>query len=165
MTNGLKLLTQSADETEAMAAALAPLCRANDVIGLRGTLGAGKTCFVRGLARGLGVPDGTHVISPTFVLLRQYPGRLRVNHYDAYRLEGAADMEAIGSDETFTDGGLTVVEWADHVAECLPPAHFMVSIEVAGPSERRFLLAAVGAEPAGRMDAVRQALASWRESD
>jgi tRNA threonylcarbamoyladenosine biosynthesis protein TsaE len=157
----VELTTHSADETEDVAAAFADLCCPNDVIGLQGTLGAGKTCFVRGLARGLGVPEGTQVISPTFVLLRQYGGRLRLNHYDAYRLQDAADMEEIGSDETFADGGVTVVEWADHVADCLPPAVFLVSIEVTGPSDRRLTVSARGDGPRERIRGLRATLQPW----
>jgi tRNA threonylcarbamoyladenosine biosynthesis protein TsaE len=163
MMDSLTLVTHSAEDTEALAAALAPACRPNDVIGLQGTLGAGKTCFVRGLARGLGVPCGAQVISPTFVLLRQYAGRLQLNHYDAYRLDGAADMEEIGSEETFADGGVTVVEWADHVAECLPAARFLLSIQVTGPSERRLALSAHGEGPQERMAEFRAALEPWLE--
>jgi len=161
MMDSLTFVTHSAEETEALAAALAPVCLPNDVIGLQGTLGAGKTCFVRGLARGLGVPPGAQVISPTFVLLRQYTGRLQLNHYDAYRLDGAADMEEIGSEETFADGGVTVVEWADHVAECLPAARFLFGIEVTGPSDRRLTLSASGEGPIGRMPRIRAALEPW----
>ena len=93
-----------------MARAFAALCRPGDVIGLTGTLGAGKTCFVKGLAAGLGVEDARRVTSPTFVLMRSYSARLTLHHFDAYRLRGAGEMDALGCAETFESGGLSVIE-------------------------------------------------------
>ena len=144
-----------------MAARFAALCRPNDVIALVGTLGAGKTCFVKGMARGLGVADQRSVISPSFVLLRQYRGRLTLNHFDAYRLEGAAQMEQIGCHEVFASGGVSVIEWADRVAGCLPEEHFLVSIRVAGPSRRQFLLGGGADAPLWRLEEASRALAQW----
>ncbi len=155
------LATDSPEDTGRLAAQFAGLCRANDVIGLVGTLGAGKTCFVKGLAAGLGVPPERAVISPTFVLQRSYEGRLTLHHFDAYRLDDAAAMEEIGCAETFESGGVSVVEWADRVAGCLPPEHFLLSIAVTGPSRRRFELTARGPGPRERMAQVRRALAEW----
>jgi len=106
---GVHLATRSPEETQAMAAAFAKLCRPNDVIGLQGTLGAGKTCFVKGLAAGLGVDGPDKVTSATFVLLRRYSGRLTLYHFDAYRLQGAAELEQIGCGETFESGGVSVI--------------------------------------------------------
>ncbi len=157
-TTCVRLLTRSPDETAAMAAAFAGGCRPNDVVGLEGILGAGKTCFVKGLARGLGVADLARVVSPTFVLLRRYEGRLRLNHFDAYRLGGAAEMEEIGCAETFEDGGVSVVEWADRVAECLPARRLLLRIEVVGPTEREFRLVADGPESRARLEEFRRLL-------
>ena len=156
------LATDSPDQTMAMAAQFGRLCRPNDVVGLVGTLGAGKTCFVRGMALGLAVEDRRAVISPTFVLLRQHPGRLTLHHFDAYRLEGARQMEEIGCQEVFESGGVSVVEWADHVGECLPQERFTVGIRVAGFSRREFSLQAVGDGPLGRWAEACRALAPWR---
>ena len=157
----LHLATQSPEETRALAAAIAPLLRANDVLGLCGTLGAGKTCFVQGLALGLGVPAQTRVVSPTFVLMRRYEGRLMLYHFDGYRLHGAAEMEEIGCAETFASGGVSAVEWADHVAGCMPAEHFTLTFDVAGECARRLLLGATGPGPTGRLPAFAGALARW----
>ena len=165
MTEGtVELVTRSPEETRAMAAAFSTLCRPNDVIGLQGVLGAGKTCFVKGLAAGLGVGDDRLVVSPTFVLLRRYPGRLTLYHFDAYRLRSAAQMDEIGCAETFESRGVSVVEWADRVAECLPPDCFMLTIAVTGPTDRRFLLTACGPRATERLGEFAQALAAWRGS-
>ncbi len=87
----------SADETRELGSALAGLLRPGDVVLLVGELGAGKTCFAQGVAHGLEVRE--QVTSPTFTLIREYRGRLPLYHLDAYRLEGAADLFAIGADE------------------------------------------------------------------
>lgn len=159
MRTPVHLATEDPEQTQQMAAAFAACCRPDDVIGLQGTLGAGKTCFVKGFAQGLGIADS--VISPTFVLLRRYEGRLTLYHFDAYRLHGPDEMEGIGCAESFAAGGVSVVEWADHVAGCLPPEHFLLALRVTGERRRDFTLTAHGARCAGRMDEMRRALAAW----
>lgn len=117
--------SNSVEETEAIAAALARSLRGGECIALHGDLGAGKTQFVRGLVRGLG--GNPHAVSsPTFVLLNIYPAgpptALTVYHLDAYRVHGSQDFESIGFDELLEDeAGVVVVEWADRVKELLPP--------------------------------------------
>ena len=104
-------------ETEALAAGLAPHLAAGDVLCLHGELGTGKTCFVRGLARGLGVTRP--VTSPSFVLVHEYRGRLPLYHLDLYRLRGPE--EAFDLEEYFHTGdGVVVVEWADRAEGMLP---------------------------------------------
>ena len=90
------------------------------LIALHGTLGCGKTAFVQGLARGLGVPPEYYITSPTFTLINEYPGRLPLFHVDLYRLEGLVDLEDIGLSEILTGDGVVAVEWA----EKLPPDTF-----------------------------------------
>jgi tRNA threonylcarbamoyladenosine biosynthesis protein TsaE len=90
------------------------------------------------MAEGLGAAAAREVLSPTFVLCREYlDGRIPFYHLDAYRLRGAADLEAIGSAEILAQGGLAAVEWADRAPEALPPDHLEVRLEVAGPESRR----------------------------
>jgi tRNA threonylcarbamoyladenosine biosynthesis protein TsaE len=102
----------SENETEQFAADFSPGVKAGDVICLSGALGAGKTAFARGLARGLGYPG--RVTSPTFSLLNIYEGgRLTVYHFDLYRLEGRGDIESIGCEEYFGAGGVCVLEWPE----------------------------------------------------
>ena len=116
-----------------------------DVVALAGELGAGKTCLVKGLALGLGVADARAVRSPTFVLISEYRGRMTLYHVDAYRLHGAADLEALGSAEMMTSGGVTAIEWADRVEGALPEEHLRVECAHAGETRRTFRAVARGA--------------------
>jgi len=136
-----------ARQTRALGARLAGLLPAGAVVGLSGPLGAGKTVFVQGLAEGLRVPREARVTSPTFVLLRIYPGRtLRLYHFDAYRLSGPAELVDLGALEIFgAPGGVSAVEWADRVAGALPAERLDLSIEITGEATRLLTLAARGA--------------------
>ena len=132
-------LSESVEQTEAIAADLARTLTGGACVALSGDLGAGKTRFVRGLVRGLG-GNPRAVSSPTFVLLNVYdsPGsRLTVYHLDAYRMAGAEDFEAIGFSELLEQGGIVVVEWPERVEELLPPDRVRVRIEPLDESRRR----------------------------
>jgi tRNA threonylcarbamoyladenosine biosynthesis protein TsaE len=132
-----QLITESAAETEALAARLAAQLRGGECIALHGDLGAGKTQFVRGLVGGLGA-DRRLVSSPTFVLLHVYNGgRLTVYHLDAYRAAGPDDFEAIGFAELLEQGGVVVIEWAARVEMLLPARRIDIRIEAIGPDTRR----------------------------
>ncbi|MFP4027256.1 MAG: tRNA (adenosine(37)-N6)-threonylcarbamoyltransferase complex ATPase subunit type 1 TsaE [Candidatus Brocadiia bacterium] len=156
------LETSLPEETKRLAAIFATLCQPGDVVGLQGSLGAGKTCFVKGMARGLAVPDERIVTSPTFVLLKRYKGSTTLHHFDAYRLSGASEMESIGCYEIFEGDGVSVIEWADHVAECLPVEHFLWDIRVKGKQKRRFQLEAAGEGPVSRLPKISESLTEWR---
>jgi tRNA threonylcarbamoyladenosine biosynthesis protein TsaE len=108
---------------------LAVLLIPGDVIALAGELGAGKTCLVQGLARGLEV--GVRVTSPTFVLVRRHEGRLPLVHVDAYRLGRASDLAAL-DDDVLDETVVTCVEWGDSVREALPAERLDVHIGIAG---------------------------------
>jgi tRNA threonylcarbamoyladenosine biosynthesis protein TsaE len=152
------LTSASAEETLNIAEAFGSICRPNDVIGLEGTLGAGKTQFVKGLARGLGVPEKQRVTSPTFVLLNKYEGRLPIYHFDAYRLADSTDMEEIGCEEVFSSGGVSVVEWADHVVECFPDNCLWTRITITGLNTRAFSIRSESVSSQERIDELRDAL-------
>ena len=108
--------TGSAEETEAAGETLARAIRGAALIGLIGDLGAGKTCFVRGLARGLGI-DPSRVHSPSFVMVTEYPGgRLPLTHVDLYRLDPPVDDAGLLRDVLYGDG-VVAVEWFDHLAD------------------------------------------------
>lgn len=131
-------LTQSEAETETLAAELGAGFRGGEVVLLSGELGAGKTVFVRGLARGVGA-DPEEVASPTFVLLTRYPGRLTLHHADLYRLAGGGDERELGLEELPGPRGVLAVEWAERLS-VLPwePARAVrVTLEHAGEQSRR----------------------------
>ena len=129
------LLTRSEAETEAAAAELAAGFRGGEVVLLRGELGAGKTTFVRGLARGLGA-DPAAVTSPTFVLLTSYPGRLTLHHADLYRLAGGGDERELGLEELPGPRGVLAVEWAERLSRPPWERAIRVDLEHAGADTR-----------------------------
>ena len=127
-------------DTDRLGAALAEGLPPGIVIGLFGTLGAGKTRLVQAVARGLGVAAGA-VTSPTFVLLHQYlQGYLPIYHFDAYRLRDDDEFLELGPEEYFEAGGITFIEWADRVSRCLPAERLEIKIEITGETERTFVL-------------------------
>lgn len=125
-------VTRSAEETEALGEELAGRLHAGDLVLLAGDLGAGKTTFVRGLARGLG--SSAAVQSPTFQLVRVYPGRVQLGHVDLYRLEAGAEIGDLGLDDLL-DQGVVVVEWGDRLRP-QPPAAIRVGFVAPSPGER-----------------------------
>ncbi len=132
----LTIEVESEDETERLGRALAGVVGPGDVIGLVGTLGAGKTRLVRALAEALGVAPGA-IASPTFVLIHEYEGRMPIYHFDAYRLGGRDDFDALGASDYWSEGdGLCLIEWADLVADRLPVGTWWVRIELSGPTGR-----------------------------
>lgn len=128
-------MTASESETADLAAALARGFAGGEVVLLSGELGTGKTAFVRGLARGLGV-DPDEVASPTFVLLTRYPGRLFLHHADLYRLRGDGDEHELGLAELPGPSGVLAVEWAERLRDERWPKAIRVRLEHAGEERR-----------------------------
>jgi tRNA threonylcarbamoyladenosine biosynthesis protein TsaE len=132
----LRARTGTAEATravgEALGRALRPLPPGGVVVALLGELGAGKTVFVQGVARGLGVPPEDRPSSPTFTILREHrapgPPPLVLQHADAYRLSGVAELEAAGFEDACGEGLVTCVEWAGRVVEALPSDRLEVEI-------------------------------------
>lgn len=109
----MTFLTISPEETEALGRRLGEILAPPALLLLRGDLGAGKTCFVRGLARGLDVSGDEPVTSPTYALMHHYQGRYDLYHFDLYRLSGWADLLEIGFEEYVEAGKIVVVEWSE----------------------------------------------------
>jgi tRNA threonylcarbamoyladenosine biosynthesis protein TsaE len=130
----LDVVTTSPAETEAAGEQFGERLAPGDLVLLKGDLGAGKTTFVRGLMRGVGSP--AHVASPTFQLVRVYPGRVQIAHVDLYRLEDGADLVDLGLEELL-DQGAVVVEWGDRLEA---PEAALLSIEHLGGDRRRLRL-------------------------
>jgi tRNA threonylcarbamoyladenosine biosynthesis protein TsaE len=151
------LLYTADDEsaTDALGAALADVLPAGAVVGLCGPLGAGKTRLVQAIAAAAGV-DRRDVLSPTFVLLHEYRGRRSIYHFDAYRVRDAAEFESLGPEEYFEGDGLSLIEWADRVAVCLPKDRIEIRIEPVGPNARRFEITAIGPRCAAAIEQLRR---------
>jgi tRNA threonylcarbamoyladenosine biosynthesis protein TsaE len=132
------VVTRDAAETRALGAALAVAARPGDMISLVGDLGAGKTQFAKGFGAGLGITDT--IVSPSFVLMAEYRGRLPLFHVDLYRLADAAEALAGGLIDDRQVEGVTLVEWAERLAEALPADRLDVIIDGAGDDPRRIRL-------------------------
>jgi tRNA threonylcarbamoyladenosine biosynthesis protein TsaE len=133
-----EVASRSPEDTQAAGERLAGTLGPGDVVALTGELGAGKTCFVQGLARGLGIQGGA--TSPTFVLVNEYRGRLPVHHVDAYRTESLSELLDLGLEEMFDGSGVTVVEWADRLGALLPARTVHVDITGVGDEPRRITI-------------------------
>ena len=144
-------------ETETLGRILAALVIPGDVIGLVGTLGAGKTRLSRAIAEALGVDPGV-IASPTFVLIHEYESlTLPIYHFDPYRLESPAAFDALGAADYWTEGeGLCLIEWADLVADRLPPHAWWITITPGFDPTGRAL--AITHPDHGRVDQLRDTL-------
>ena len=131
----MEFITQSPEQTEAVGAALAQKLHSGAVIAYRGDLGAGKTAFTRGLARGLGYTG--LVTSPTYTIVQEYVGgRLPLFHFDMYRLSSSDDLWDIGWEDYLDRGGVCAVEWSENVEDAMEDAIF-VTIEKTGEQSRK----------------------------
>src|SRR6185503_5937168 len=132
--------TTTPEETALAGETLGRSLAAGAIVALTGELGAGKTCFVQGLVRGLGVD--TRATSPTFVLVNEYRGRVPVHHVDLYRLDRLTEIEALGVPDLFDHGSVTLVEWADKLGPLLPRDAIRVHIDGVGDETRRITITA-----------------------
>lgn len=124
------------------------------VVALIGPLGAGKTHLVRAIAEGMGLADSRLVSSPTFGLVHEYPARLMIYHFDAYRLNGPAEFFDLGALEYYDAGGVCLIEWADKVAPALPDEYLQIELEITGETTRQARIQANGQ----RYEVLRQAI-------
>jgi tRNA threonylcarbamoyladenosine biosynthesis protein TsaE len=124
----LRLRVGTAAEMQQVSASLGRVVEVGDVVALTGPLGAGKTTFVQGLARGLGVPADRHVASPTFALVNEHPGRIDFVHVDFYRINSPAELPELGIEEAY-DRAVTAIEWAERFPDWLPTDTLHVTIE------------------------------------
>jgi len=138
MELSLNVFTRRADSTRRLGIRLGALAEVGDIILLTGELGAGKTCLTQGIARGLGIEG--HVVSPTFVLLREYQGRLPLYHIDFYRLDSMEEVASMGLEDYLYGDGVCVVEWAEKGLDVLPDEHLLINIERIAPTERELIL-------------------------
>lgn len=133
-------ITKSTKETEELAEKIVKVLKKGEILGLIGELGAGKTSFIHGLARGLNVAKNCYVSSPTFTILKVYPADIDIYHFDFYRLNSADEFEDLGFDDYLKTGGLVVIEWADKFLDLLPKNMIRINFEVLGENERKIEL-------------------------
>ena len=142
----MEYVSNSPEETEELGATLAGRLSAGTVVAFTGDLGAGKTAFVRGIARGLGISG--RVTSPTFTIVNEYDGgRLPLFHFDMYRLSSAGELYDIGWEDYLARGGVCAVEWSENVADALERDTVRVDIRRGGEESRRVI--SVEPVPAG----------------
>ena len=140
----IELRTRTVDDTRSAGEAIAGSLQPRDAVILTGELGAGKTCFIQGLAAGLGVESP--VTSPTFIMIAEHAGRLPLYHVDLYRTASLAEIRGLGLDELLDGAGVTAIEWAERAEPLLPPRAIRIHIRGAGDEPRAVELDGV---PAG----------------
>lgn len=143
MTETVRMMSHSPAETIAIGCGLGKLLEPGDIVCLSGGLGAGKTCFARGVAMGLGA-DEARVSSPTFVLAQEYRGRIPMYHLDLYRLTSAEEVEDAGLAEYIGGDGVAVIEWPDVYSYLLNMDRLTVKIGTAAALERELVMEAQG---------------------
>ncbi|MDD5095416.1 MAG: tRNA (adenosine(37)-N6)-threonylcarbamoyltransferase complex ATPase subunit type 1 TsaE [Dehalococcoidia bacterium] len=138
-----KIISKTPEQTREIGADLGKLAEKGDLILLVGNLGAGKTCFSQGLAQGIGFSG--YASSPSFVLVREYQGRLKVYHIDFYRLDDIEEIEGIGMEEYLSGDGVCVIEWADKAPGLFRQNHLLIEFEhLQAPEERQLRFEARG---------------------
>ena len=140
----MEFVTESAEETRQLGEQLGHLLQPGDFVALQGDLGAGKTQFAQGVARGLAVPAEYTVTSPTYALMNIFPGRLPLYHFDLYRLGGAHEVEELGFDEYFYGCGVCLVEWAERLGQDTPATLLSATFSHEGDDRRRIRIEARG---------------------
>jgi tRNA threonylcarbamoyladenosine biosynthesis protein TsaE len=139
-----KITTHSVKETKKLGEKIGACLKAEIVLALIGDLGSGKTSFVQGLARGLGVPNGYYITSPSYTMINEYPGRQPLFHVDLYRLEDPVDVEDIGLYDILGDNYVVAIEWADKIGQERLPDHVTITFKISGDQSREIYMSAHG---------------------
>jgi len=140
----LKLISDSREQTLEMGRLIGAILERGDIVALIGELGSGKTCLTQGMAKGLGVEENVPVVSPTFTLINEYPGKIPLIHLDVYRLSGPRDLEDMGYEEYFEGGGIIVIEWAEKIRDILPAKTLFISMRYIDENTREMILEGPG---------------------
>lgn len=133
----IKIRTLSTEETEKIGAKLAEKLKGSEVIALYGEMGAGKTAFVRGLSRELGVIN--EVSSPTFAIVHEYSGKYKIYHFDMFRVESWEDLYSTGFFD-YIDNGILIIEWSENIESAIPESALKVTIKIENELERTILI-------------------------
>ena len=145
-----RITTHSAAETQKLGHTLGAGIHQAIIIALTGNLGSGKTAFVQGLARGLGVSEKYYITSPTFTLINEFPGRHRLFHVDLYRIEHAPEWAEIGLDDILREDAVIAIEWADRLLAGVLSDHLELRLKIIDENTRCIDMFAYG-HPAGNL--------------
>lgn len=140
----ITLLSKSTDDTFRLGDHIGRSLSTGQVITLCGELGSGKTVLVQGLAKGLAVPDDFYITSPSYTLINEYPGNFSLFHIDLYRLEALDDIESLGVFDLFDDMNVVAIEWAERLAEELPPERLEIRFETVDDTQRKIYITPYG---------------------
>jgi tRNA threonylcarbamoyladenosine biosynthesis protein TsaE len=154
VTKQVQITTHSAAETRRLGRNLGAAIQQPIIMALTGDLGCGKTAFVQGLSKGLDVSEAYYVTSPTFTLINEYPGRLRLYHVDLYRIEHPIELDDIGLDEVLLSDAVIAVEWAEKLSSNAPSNGLQIQFEITSESTRRIQIFAYGHPAANLLKAL-----------
>jgi len=138
------VMSASEEQTYELGRELAGDILPGDLLGLSGDLGAGKTCLIQGICRGLGVPQHIYITSPTFIILNRYTGRIPIYHFDFYRLSTKSEIMDLGYEEYFFSDGVCLIEWAERAVGLLPEEYLKIEMYITSPTQRRIELIPCG---------------------
>lgn len=136
------VVCRTADDMERLGREVGALCRPSDVISLRGSLGAGKTVFAKGVARALGITEA--IVSPTFTLVQEYEGSIPMYHMDLYRISSEDDFQMIGGEDMLYSDGVCLIEWSEIINDMLPDGTLFIQIAVNSDQSRTVTLTGSG---------------------
>ncbi len=143
MSQSLIFVTKSPAETKRLGERIGKLLLPGDTVALIGELGSGKTVLTKGIAKGLGI-KGNPVRSPSFIFIKEYPGKVPLFHFDLYRLKKPGELNTVGYEEYFSGKGVVVVEWAERAKNLLPEEYLEVELSFINKNEREISLTAKG---------------------
>lgn len=124
----MRVISSSEQETRELGKQMSQKVTPGTVISLRGSLGAGKTVFAKGFAEGLGITEA--IVSPTFTLVQEYDGRLKLYHLDLYRLSGEDEFESMGGEDFLYSDGVALIEWSEKIEDMLPDDTIFINITI-----------------------------------
>ena len=139
-TEQIEIISSSVAQTIEIARLIGEKLKDGDLLALSGELGSGKTCFTKGLAKGLGVSEEYQITSPTFTLINEYPARCKLYHFDVYRLSGYSEFEDLGYEEYFAGDGVVVIEWAEKIAKIIPRDSIFINFEYVDENRRKMIV-------------------------
>lgn len=136
-------ITKSEGETKRLGRKIGENLSPGDVIALVGELGSGKTILVKGIGLGLGISE-KFINSPSFVLIKEYPARINLYHFDLYRLENLEEIETLGWEDYLSKRGILIIEWADKMKKILPKEYLLIEIDILDERKRKVKLISQG---------------------